>query len=118
MGSIKEGIPLRDFHHRFPKRLGAFFLCFALLVGLLPATALAADGDTVYGGDKALTGTSSSPVYAKTDESGNVTTAGASSENCNIKWGGNTLTLNDAYIAKGYPLLPTMIALSRVRPLA
>ena len=28
-----------------PKRLGAFFLCFALLVGMLPAGALAADTD-------------------------------------------------------------------------
>ena len=47
---------MRRFTHTFPQRISAFLLCLALLVGLLPATALAADGDTVYVGGEALTG--------------------------------------------------------------
>ncbi len=76
----------------------AFLLCLALLAGMLPATALAADGDTVYVGGVALTYSESTPVYATTDEDGNVLTADATAENYNIKWDGSTLTLNGAKI--------------------
>lgn len=57
-----------------------------------------ADGDTVYVGGVALTGSAESPVYATTDDSGNVITEGATADNYNIKWDGNTLSLNDAKI--------------------
>ncbi len=39
-----------------------------------------------------------SPVYATTDEDGNVLTADASADKYNIKWDGSTLTLNGAKI--------------------
>lgn len=82
------------------KRLFAVLLC----LWLLPAAALAADGDTVYVGGEALTGTASAPAYAKTDASGTVTTEGATAENYNIMWDGSTLTLRNATIeqAKEY----------------
>ncbi|MED9780500.1 MAG: S-layer homology domain-containing protein [Peptococcaceae bacterium] len=80
----------------------AALLAFSLLASLLPLgaqPALAADGDqTVYVGGVALTYNESTPVYATTDESGNVSTEGASADNYNIKWDGNTLTLKNAYI--------------------
>lgn len=65
------------------------------------AAALAAplaDGDTVYVGGVALSGSTGSPAYATTDDSGNVITDGATADNYNIKWDGSTLTLKDAYI--------------------
>lgn len=73
-------------------------LCMVLALCLLPATALAADGDTVYVGGVALTGSTGSPAYATTDDSGNVITEGADENNYNIKWDGSTLTLNGATI--------------------
>ena len=76
------------------KRLFAVLLC----LWLLPAAALAADGDTVYVGGEALTGTASAPAYATTDASGTVTTNGATAENYNIMWDGSTLTLRNATI--------------------
>ena len=79
----------------------AALLALSLLASLLPLgaqPALAADGDTVYVGGEALTGTAGAPVYATTDESGNVSTEGASDDNYNIKWDGSTLTLKNAYI--------------------
>ena len=80
----------------------AALLAFSLLASLLPLgaqPAQAADGDqTVYVGGVALTYNESTPVYATTDESGNVSTEGASADNYNIKWDGNTLTLKNAYI--------------------
>ena len=83
------------------KRLFAVLLC----LWLLPAAALAADGDTVYVGGEALTGTASAPAYATTDATtGTVTTNGATAENYNIMWDGTTLTLRNATIeqAKEY----------------
>ena len=82
------------------KRLLSLTLIAALCLSLLPATALAADGDTVYVGGVALTYSESTPVYATTDESGNVIKEGASANNYNIKWDGNTLTLKGAYITE------------------
>lgn len=89
---------MRRFTHTFPQRISAFLLCLALLVGLLPVTALAAGNDTVYVGGVALTGTESTPVYATTDADGNVTTKDATAENYNIMWDGETLTLQNAAI--------------------
>ena len=67
------------------------------------AAALAAplaDGDTVYVGGVALSVSTGSPAYATTDESGNVSTDGATAANYNIKWDGSTLTLRGATIKK------------------
>lgn len=71
-----------------------------LVVGIVPnttITALAADGDTVYVGGVALTGSTGSPVYATTDTNGNVSSGGNESS-YNIKWDGSTLTLHNATI--------------------
>ena len=78
-------------------------LCIGLFVclGLFPVTAMAADEDTVYVGGVSLIGSIDAPVYATTDNSGNVTINNASVDNYNIKWDGSTLTLNDSYITKG-----------------
>ena len=77
-----------------------FSLCMALVLclSLLPATALAADGDTVYVGGVTLSSSTDSPAYATTDDSGNVSTASATAANYNIKWDGSTLTLRNATI--------------------
>ncbi len=82
-------------------------LCIALVLCLLllPATALAAgEATTVYVGGKTLTGSADSPAYATTDESGTVTTTGATDDNYNVMWDGSTLTLRNATIeqAKEY----------------
>ena len=49
-------------------------------------------------GGVALAGSKSNPAYATTDESGNVSTTGATADNYNIMWDGSTLTLNGAKI--------------------
>ena len=82
------------------KRWLCALLCVLLCIGLLPTTALAADGDTVYVGGVALSSSAGSPVYATTDDSGNVSQDGATADNYNIKWDGSTLTLKDAYITE------------------
>lgn len=82
------------------KKLLSLCMALALCLSLLPATALAADGDTVYVGGVELTGSTSAPAYAKTDGSGNVSQEGAVANDYNIKWDGSTLTLKDAYITK------------------
>ena len=89
---------MRRFTHTFPQRISAFLLCLALLVGLLPLSALAANEATVYVGSVALTGSKETPAYATTDADGNVTTKDATAENYNIKWDGSTLTLRNATI--------------------
>ena len=71
-----------------------------ILLLLLPVTALAADMNTVYVGGVELAGSSTSIAYATTNENGEVITEGATSDNYNIKWDGNTLTLKGAYITK------------------
>ena len=75
-------------------------LCMVLALCLLPATALAADGDTVYVGGVALTGSTDALAYATTGDDGSVSTAGANENNWNIKWDGSTLTLKEAYITR------------------
>lgn len=82
------------------KKLFSLCMALALCLGLLPATALAADGDTVYVGGVTLSGSTDSPAYATTDDSGNVSTASATAANYNIKWDGSTLTLRNATIKK------------------
>ncbi|MCI7774615.1 MAG: Ig-like domain-containing protein [Enorma sp.] len=76
--------------------LAAALLCLVML----PATALAVETNTVYVGGVALTGSSDGSVYATTNENGEVITEGATADNYNIKWDGNTLTLKGAYITK------------------
>ena len=83
------------------KRLTAILLSLCLVLTLLPVAAFAADGDTVYVGGIALTGSADAPVYALTDDTGAVTTAGASADNYNIAWDGSTLTLNNATVTQG-----------------
>ena len=80
------------------KRFLSLTCALALCLSLLPATALAADGDTVYVGGVALMGSTESPAYATTDTSGTVTTSGANENKYNIKWDGSTLTLDGAKI--------------------
>lgn len=78
----------------------SIFTAILLVVGIVPnttITALAADGDTVYVGGVALTGSTGSPVYATTDTNGNVNSGGNESS-YNIKWDGSTLTLHNATI--------------------
>ena len=81
------------------KKLLSACLALALCLSLLPATAQAEEGSsTVYVGGEALTGSAESPAYATTDESGTVTTEGATAENYNVMWDGSTLTLLNATI--------------------
>ena len=84
------------------KRILSLCMVLILCLGLLPATALAADGDTVYVGGVALTGSTGSPAYATTDAGGNVITGGATADNYNIKWDGSILTLHNATITARY----------------
>ena len=84
------------------KKIVSLCMALALCLGLLPATALAADGDTVYVGGVALTSTDSKTVYATTDKDTGVVTPITSTEgetgDWNIMWDGSTLTLKGAYI--------------------
>ena len=76
-------------------------LCMALVLclSLLPATALAADGATVYVVSVELKGSKEKPAYATTNaDTGAVTTEGADENNYNIMWDGETLTLRNAAI--------------------
>ncbi len=83
------------------KKILSLCMVLALCLGLLPTTALAADGDTVYVGGVALEGSTDSPAYATTDDSGTVITGSASESDYNIKWDGSTLTLDGAKIKGG-----------------
>lgn len=56
---------------------------------------------TIYVGGLALTGSTESPAYAVTDELGQVT-AGGNEAGYNLKWDGETLTLNSALITGAY----------------
>ena len=80
-------------------RLFSLCMALALCLGLLPGTALAANGDsTVYVGGVELSDSADIPAYAKTDENGKVITDGATAENYNVMWDGSTLTLKNATI--------------------
>ena len=78
------------------KRLTAILLCLCMALTLLPATAWAADGETIHVGGVTLTGSADTPAYAKTDNSGNVTVESAREDDYNLKWDGTTLTLKTA----------------------
>ena len=81
------------------KRFFAIFLAVCLVATLLPAGVLAADVEYVYVGGVELASTDGGTVYATTDATtGAVITEGANSTNYNIKWNGETLTLNGATI--------------------
>ena len=80
------------------KKIVSLCMALVLCLGLLPVTALAAGSNTVYVGGVALTGSSENIVYATTNENGEVTTEGATTDNYNIKWDGSTLTLRGATI--------------------
>ena len=80
------------------KRFLSLLCVLALCLGLLPVTALAADGGTVYVGGVMLSGSTDSPAYATTDDNGTVTIVDASTDNYNIMWDGSTLTLDGAKI--------------------
>lgn len=82
------------------KKVFSLCMAMALCLALLPATALAAETNTVYVGGVALAGSSGSIVYAITNESGEVITKDATADNYNIKWDGSTLTLCGATIKK------------------
>ena len=84
------------------KRLTAILLCLCMALTLLPATAWAADGETIHVGGVTLTGSADTPAYAKIDGSGNVTVESASEDDYNIKWDGTTLTLDNANISGGH----------------
>ena len=82
-------------------------LAVLLCLALLPVTALAADGATVYVGNVALIGSTDSPAYVKTNaDTGAVTAMDADENNYNIKWDGETLTLQNATIKEAgeYPV--------------
>ena len=85
------------------KKIVSLCMALVLCLSLLPATALAADGDTVYVGGVALTSSESTPVYATTDDNGKVTVQSSYTEQANwqIKWDGSTLTLDGAKIKGG-----------------
>ena len=59
------------------------------------------DDPNIYVGGVGLYGDKDTPAYALTNESGAVTTTGATADNYNIKWDGETLTLNNADITQG-----------------
>ena len=84
------------------KRLTAILLCLCMALTLLPATAWAADGETIHVGGVTLTGSADTPAYAKIDGSGNVTVESAREDDYNLKWDGTTLTLDNANISGGH----------------
>ena len=59
------------------------------------------DDSNIYVGGVGLTGDKDTTAYALTNESGAVTTTGATADNYNIKWDGETLTLKGATITQG-----------------
>ena len=91
---------MRHATHTFSRRLGALLLCLALLVGLLPATALAAapNGQVIYVGNKNVT----NGGYWTTDSDGSVTQytkEGTPTDNyIHYDADDNTLTLHNATI--------------------
>lgn len=81
------------------KKILSLCMVLVLCLSLLPATALAADGATVYVVSVELKGSKEKPAYATTNaDTGAVTTEGADENNYNIMWDGETLTLRNAAI--------------------
>ena len=97
---------MRRFTHTFPQRISAFLLCLALLVGLLPAPALAVAppvNQVLYVGGVQI----SSTGYWTIDSDGNVTayTSGDTPTDNYIHYdvANNTLTLHNATIKEEVP---------------
>ncbi len=88
--------PLHHKKHTLAKRFLSLLCVLALCLGLLPATALAAEEDapgTLYVGQTQITGSG----YWTTDANGKL--AAGNADNYNVYYDGNgTLTLNDATI--------------------
>ena len=110
---------MRRFTHTFPQRISAFLLCLALLVGLLPVTALAADGIDLYVGGQLIT---ESGCYANQNGTWTkVEGTGPSSGQFYYDAATFTLTLNQAEIthdrtvkvAEGYTYEGSVIAFSQ-----
>ena len=110
---------MRRFTHTFPQRISAFLLCLALLVGLLPVTALAADGIELYVGGQQIT---ESGCYANQNGTWTkVEGTGPSSGQFYYDAATFTLTLNQAEIthdrtvkvAEGYTYEGSVIAFSQ-----
>lgn len=83
------------------KRLFAALMCLCLIVSLLPAAALAADEDgvSISIGYYDVPGSKDNPAYATTDaETGAITPINPDTDPWNIRWDGETLTLNGAKI--------------------
>ena len=88
------------------KRLFAALMCLCLIVSLLPAAALAADEDgvSISIGEYYVPGSKEHPVYATTDAAtGKIypildENFDPDTGTWNIKWDGETLTLNGATI--------------------
>ena len=80
------------------RKILSIMIIIALCIGILPITVLAEDGGTVYVGGVELTGSTSNPTFATTNENGEVKTEGATADNYNIKWDCDILTLKNAYI--------------------
>ncbi len=83
------------------KRLFAALMCLCLIVSLLPAAALAADEDgvSISIGGYYVPGSKDNPAYATTDaETGAITPINPDTDPWNIRWDGETLTLNGAKI--------------------
>ena len=80
------------------KKLLGLCMALCLCLVLLPATALAANEATVYVGSVALTGSKEKPAYATTNADTGAVTVGGGEETYNIKWDGETLTLQNATI--------------------
>lgn len=101
-----------------PKRLGASLICFALILSLLPAGALAADGDTGFswtltGGptDEATSGTD--VTLDKSLMSGNLTVRGGSGESITVTgFGGVNVTLSGNITSSGDISCKSMAALN------
>lgn len=82
------------------KKVFSLCMALALCLSLLPVTALAADGATVYVGNVELKGSKEKPAYATTNADTGAVTLGGDEETYNIKWDGETLTLQNAAIKK------------------
>ena len=80
------------------KRILAIAMALCLIITLLPATALAADAETITIGGETLSGSEGSPAYAATDAATGAVTKQESAEGATITWDGSMLTLNNATI--------------------
>ena len=96
---------MRRFTHTFPQCISAFLLCLALLVGLLPATALAAEGapNSLYVGDQQVINGNKTTFWTTDKSTGGLTEYEGNDDNWNVKYDPSTatLTLSGATIKGG-----------------